>query len=251
MNSLIKVSYCITLLAFLSGCGNSNNGFTAGNGSGAVGSGGGTLATTPTGVGSQKNLVMTIESISSLFDSTGLPGPQKTVTITGSVADRNGLPIPGGQTLYFDADWGTFPVGKTCVTDAEGICTVQWQSGNAGEVATDHLVYFVIYTLGEEEFFDNNGNTVFDDGDSFTPANDLPEPFIDCNHTGAYDAGLDIPIDINANGYTLNDSLWNGPDCQHSSLCSGTTQIYIWQGGYMDASAEDPNPTLTTNACQN
>ena len=214
---------------------------------------GDTPATTPTGVGSQKNLVMTIEGIDDLFDVDGNPGNQKTVDITGSVADRNGLPIPGGQTLYFDADWGTFPAGKTCVTNANGICIVQWQSGNAVEVASDHLVYFIIYTLGEEEFFDANGNAIFDMGDTFSAVNDLPEPFIDCNHSGTntFNAGIDIPIDSDANGYTLNDNLWNGTGCQHPTDCSGTTQIYIWQGGYMDATAADPNPALTTNACLN
>jgi hypothetical protein len=72
---------------------------------------------------------------------------------------------------------------------------------------------------GTEDFFDNNGNKIFDDGDGFPLEFDLGEPYSDNNDNEIYDVGEHF-VDSNGNGMRdLGDGLWNGLNCNHSTLC--------------------------------
>ena len=165
---------------------------------------------------------------------------QTTGLLTVFVADRNNIKITGTHTVYFRTEWGFFNQ-DFCVT-SNGSCSVTWTSGSPQELASDRRVIFTAYTLGEEEFVDTNGNGYFDDVDGFVPVtNDLPEPYIDCNHDLAYTPGEQI-IDVHTNNgiHDAEDSLNSTPDCQDTTgRCSPNPTIMIYHTDYLFISGED------------
>jgi hypothetical protein len=96
----------------------------------------------------------------------------------------------------------------------------------------DVLNTIVAYSAGEETFNDLNGNGVFDDADTFDVINDdIEEPYIDANSNGVFDTGEQI-IDTNGDGvHNLGDTFFNGVGCTHSTLCSTTRSVTVWEGG--------------------
>lgn len=152
------------------------------------------------------------------------------VDISIHAADRAGLKTSGG-TVYFRSNYGS--IEPSC-TLTEGSCSVQLTGmGTLPPITTSQTgkeyiaANIVAYTIGEESFFDTNGNGIFDDGDIFI--HDMDEPYIDNNNNQQFDANIDEPIDIDGNGtYTGVDGLYSGDNCQHSTLCSGDNRITIW-----------------------
>jgi len=279
MKYLIKtLSALVVATPFLFACGG-ESGFDTSLSSGTT--------TTSTGVVSQKGLVLLFSEASpELWDEDGVPGTQTTIDISVHISDRNNIKITGAHTINFRAEWGSFD-SNSCVT-SDGTCSVKWTSGDPSEAPSDYRIKFIAYTLGEEEFADSNGNGIFDDGDVFTTAtNDMEEPYIDCNHTWSYESSVTtvsvdeivdvevedpdnpgqmitvpttvtiqypLPADQIIDVQTVNgthdtaDGLWNGVGCQHSSLCSGTTLITIWNDGYMDGNGDTDNPSILTRS---
>ncbi|MFK8018346.1 MAG: fibronectin type III domain-containing protein [Pseudomonadales bacterium] len=140
-------------------------------------------------------------------------------------ADQFGNPVPDNTVISFASpEGGTIP--SSCST-VNGRCSVTWVSsdprplGGPGDRAGRATI--IAYTSGVEEFGDVNGNSIFDDGDVFDASMDLDEPFVDENENGMYDAG-EFFFDFNSNGVIdIADGVWNGPLCEHSSLCAPTT----------------------------
>lgn len=66
-------------------------------------------------------------------------------------------------------------------------------------VPDNGVVTVMAVTRGEEPLMDNNGNGIYDSGDSFV---DIPEPFIDANGNGQFDADnpYEMFLDIDGNG---------------------------------------------------
>jgi hypothetical protein len=60
----------------------------------------------------------------------------------------------------------------------------------------DGLVTMILYTAGSEGFDDNDGDGIWTPGEAF---DDLPEPYVDADDTGAWEAG-EWYFDSNANG---------------------------------------------------
>ena len=140
-------------------------------------------------------------------------------------ADQFGNPVPDNTVISFASpEGGTIP--SSCST-VNGRCSVTWISsdprpfGGAGDRAGRASI--IAFTSGAEEFGDANGNSIFDDGDVFDASMDLDEPFVDENENGIYDAG-EFFFDFNSSGaIDVADGVWNGPLCEHSSLCAPTT----------------------------
>ena len=91
-----------------------------------------------------------------------------TTTITMSLADRQGNPVPDGTAVNFVTEGGVM-IPPTCVTGAvpgDSQCTVNIRSQNPRP--SDGLVSILAYAAGEENFVDANFNNVFDCGESFT-----------------------------------------------------------------------------------
>lgn len=89
-------------------------------------------------------------------------------TVTMSLADRQGNPVPDGTAVNFVTEGGVM-VPPTCVTGAvpgDSQCTVNIRSQNPRP--SDGLVSIMAYAAGEEDFVDANFNNVFDCGELFT-----------------------------------------------------------------------------------
>ncbi len=138
-------------------------------------------------------------------------------------SDQVGNPVPNGTVISFASpEGGSIP--SSCTTDG-GRCSVTWVSSDPRPA--DGRATVIAFTSGAEEFDDVNGDAIFDDGDNFTPEMDLDEPFVDENENGIYDAG-EFFFDFNNNGsIDLADGGWNGPLCEHSSLCGVTDEVGI------------------------
>ncbi|MEM8498183.1 MAG: fibronectin type III domain-containing protein [Pseudomonadota bacterium] len=147
------------------------------------------------------------------------------VTFSIIAADQFGNPVPDDTVISFASpESGT--ISPSCST-VDARCSVTWVSSDPRPV--DGRATIIAFTSGAEEFTDTNGNSVFDDADVFDASMDLDEPFVDENESGFYDSG-EFFHDFNSNGMIdLADGMWNGPLCEHSSLCGVEDEVGISQ----------------------
>jgi len=233
MAQLFKLITPAILIMGLTNCGSNESPFVEG---------GGIINNSGTNIVSEKNFNIAFDPVRPIVvnaDGERFTGIEVTVIIT--TADRSGLRTPG-VTVYLDVDWGILSE-DSCVTEviddtSPSQCSITWR-GDAnfnqpffpGDplVAEDEFITFTGWTLGEESFIDINDNGIFDDGDGNAFLNDTTGPFLDINHNDNYDIGTDKVLNPgNSNGIlTPADTLFNGVNCTHSTLCSATTQIYI------------------------
>lgn len=105
-------------------------------------------------------------------------------TLTLSLADRQGNPVPDGTQVNFVAESGAvFP--STCVVaGGTSRCSVVLRS--QGVRPANGQVSILAYTPGEEDFTDLNGNNAWDSGEPFA---DMGDAFRDDNENGAWEAG--------------------------------------------------------------
>jgi hypothetical protein len=102
-------------------------------------------------------------------------------TVTMSLADRQGNPVPDGTAINFVTEGGVM-IPPTCVTGGvpgNSQCTVSIRTQNPRPA--DGLVSILAYAAGEEDFVDANFNNVFDCGELYT---DLVTAYRDDNDTG-------------------------------------------------------------------
>jgi hypothetical protein len=144
-----------------------------------------------------------------------------TDAITVFLADRFGNPVPDGTPVTF-VDRGPGAggsVGPSCST-VNGTCTVNWTSQNPRPTTTAlskvGRAHILVYAVGEESFLDNNGDGVFDTGDTFT---DIGEIFSDSQETGTYASGETFFDFDQNNTYTFADNKWEGVNCQDPTRC--------------------------------
>lgn len=117
----------------------------------------------------------------------GLDIDQLCSTVTATVGDQFGNPAPDGTAVSFITEAGL--IGASCVTGSlpepgatpvgqttnssigpgSGTCSVRLRSSNTRTV--DGRVTVLAYLLGEEDFFDANGNSRYEAAESHT---DLP-----------------------------------------------------------------------------
>lgn len=91
-----------------------------------------------------------------------------TTTVTMSLADRQGNPVPDGTAVNFVTEGGVM-IPPTCVTGAvagDSQCTVNIRTQNPRPA--NGLVSILAYAAGEEDFVDKNFNNVFDCDELFT-----------------------------------------------------------------------------------
>ncbi len=110
-----------------------------------------------------------------------------TDTISVRLADRFGnYNIVKGTSVSFATSYGALDTSN--VTDDSGATGSVWRSQTPRPA--DGFVPILVQTTGEENFVDTNGNGAYDVGvDTFTGADDLPEPFIDNNGDGTREGG--------------------------------------------------------------
>jgi hypothetical protein len=107
--------------------------------------------------------------------------------ISAFVNDRFGNAVPPGTAVSFITNAAS--VVSPTTTDASGVATATLLT--EGVVPPSGIVTVMAFTHGEESFLDNNGNGIFDGGDSIL-TDDLPEPFIDFRPLPPADAGCAI-----------------------------------------------------------
>ncbi len=192
-----------------------------------------TISTGSTGVsigGGVPNLPhMTITT--TIFNLAGLSTANLTTNITVYNADRFGnYNVLEGTSVSFYTEAGAMDASN--VTDATGIATSVYRTQNpdpliysvanpygagpaippftTGDPANGQSAVIAV-TRGEECFVDNNGNGVFDGGDTFPVGTcDIGEPFIDENDNATHDA-TEFYVDGNANGsYDAGNGVWDG-----------------------------------------
>lgn len=126
--------------------------------------------------------------------------------VTATLGDHFGNPAPDGTAVNFTTGAGV--IVASCVTGSQlGTCSVPLRS--SGVRTANGRVTVLAYALGEEDFFDTNGNNVFDAGDTFTDKK--PDIFRDDDENIAWTAGEPC-VGPNSNGTcsTAGDGQYNG-----------------------------------------
>ncbi|MFQ5780122.1 MAG: hypothetical protein ACE5HN_04960, partial [Nitrospiria bacterium] len=140
-------------------------------------------------------------------------------TVSAFLADRFGnFNVLQGTSISFYTEAGA--IDRNNVTDAVGSTSVIFRTQNPipvpaipsppvappGIVLTgntrDGLSTIIATTRGEECFVDDNGNGTFDGTltDTFPPACDLSEPFIDADDDGVFDPTTEFFVDADQDG---------------------------------------------------
>ena len=162
-----------------------------------------------------------------------------TTTLTMSLADRQGNPVPDGTAVNFVTEAGVM-IPPTCVTGAvpgDSQCTVTIRTQSPRNPARKGYVSILAYAAGEEDFTDANFNNIYDSGDRLSislnqSAIDLPNKLINLG------AKADIPTDL---GTAYRDDLATmnipsgtfklNPDGTQSQITSFDGTMYVYQSG--------------------
>lgn len=185
----------------------------------------------------------------------------ETSTINVWLADNFNNPVPDGTTVNFTTEGGT--IQPSCVT-LDGNCNVTWTS--AEPRVDDHRITILATAVGHESFFDTNGNNIFDeaDGDAITDRAlssgltnhgpeisgflDMTDAWRDDNENGDYDAG-EIFLDFSDTGdFTVENGLFNGPQCEGSKCApEGNRAIHVRKAMVLIMSGSQADYVLTNN----
>ena len=176
--------------------------------------------------------------------------------VTATLGDHFGNPVPDGTAVNFTTEGGV--IDASCVTGSlpepgatpiaqttnskvgpgSGTCSVTLRASQPR--ATNGRVTVLAYAVGEESFFDANGNNVFDAGDTFTDKG--PDIYRDDNEDGAWNPGEPC-VGPNQNGTcsTAGDGQYNGvlripqtPSAQTTYVSAQLVQIF--SGSYANIS---------------
>jgi hypothetical protein len=154
--------------------------------------------------------------------------------ISAFVNDRFGNAVPPGTAVSFTTNASS--VVNQTTTDTSGVATATLLT--EGVVPPSGIVTVMAYTRGEESFLDNNGNGIFDAGDSIL-TDDLPEPFIDFRPLPPGDAGCSVGAPSSfCNGRfntgtaferfidTNNNGVWDSGPPPNGTLGQGTHGVW-------------------------
>jgi hypothetical protein len=194
------------------------------------------------GVPSQDHFSLSVETFN--VEGGSIDGTKD--TITASVADRFGNPVPDGTPISFIMSNHQFGAGgrvQGSCTTSSGTCSAIWtsQDPRPTTIANNQhagYAYILAFTQGEESFTDQNGNGVFDKvggvaepfsdiGEQFAPSAEFAggistylsgEPFYDFDNSGDY-TDVSIP------------HKWEGVNCQAGTSCGSRHTTGV--GGYV------------------
>jgi len=182
-----------------------------------------------TGLPDQDSFSLALTAIN--LEALNIDGVQSTVTVR--LADRYNNPVPDGTAVSFTAEAGS--IQSSCLTGSSnnesGVCEVTWTS--SGERPPLGRVTILATATGEEQFFDDNGNGVFDAGDATWI--DIPEVYRDDDENGIYESGQFNDayfFDFDNNQVrSPADGEFNGILCQDPARCEGPEKIGIGASG--------------------
>lgn len=179
-----------------------------------------------------------------------------TVNVTARIADRYNNPVKDGTTINFTTETGKIgdsQVGACKTVDSK--CSVVWES--QGDRPVDNRNSIMAFVIGNESFYDRNGNGLFDVGDDF---DDKPEAFLDADENGVFNyvsnpenpAYLEIPYDYNNNSaYDSADGIYNGYPCNDSARCPANPEAALIAGSEMLTHVFSSNVLVTASSYPN
>ncbi len=212
-----------------------------------------------TGVPDQKHFSLSTQT----GNCEGKDFDQTCSILTATLGDHFGNPAPDGTAVNFTTGAGV--IDASCVTGAlpsagatptgqtsnskvgpgSGTCSVLLRS--SGLRTQNGRVTVLAYALGEEDFVDNNGNNVFDTGDTFTDKspdifrNDDESGVTGANPNGTWTAGEPCIGPNNGTCGTAGDGQYNGmlrvpqvPSAQ--TLYVSNQLVQIFSGSYANIS---------------
>jgi len=188
-----------------------------------------------TGVPDQNSMSLALSSL----NPEAFSYDNETVTVTARLADRYNNPVPDGTAIYFTTEGGAIEPGCNTV---KGACSVTWTSQDPRPV--DHRATILAVAVGDESFFDEDGNGSFNDSDGepfsdagngfydepFTDSNGngiFDEPFVDTNTNNTYNFGENF-VDYNKNG--RYDGAGNNPAGELTYIDANGNGIYDGSG---------------------
>lgn len=169
----------------------------------------------------------------STHNAEGLDRDGTQVTATIRAADRFNNPAPDGTSFAFRTNGGA--IAGSCIM-TNGTCSATWRSQNPRRPRTQILAF----GIGEESFVDLNGNGRYDAGEPFQ---DLPEPWLDNDLDGVYDAGSEEFQDFNSNGVRDGpNGKFTGTLCDAgTALCDTQKSLYVFDTQVLTMSASRPD----------
>ncbi|MEW9898804.1 Ig-like domain-containing protein [Chitinivorax sp. PXF-14] len=182
-----------------------------------------------TGIADQDSFSLSVEAFNQ--DAWDVDGVEYKLTVR--LADHFNNPVPDGTSVNFISNGGRIGNGSTgtCLTVDSG-CNVSLFSQQPR--ASNGRVQITAYAIGEQSFYDKNGNIVLDSASEMKDVNgnstSVGEAFLDNNEDRVYTAGVDVPIDFNGNGvYDGPDGQYKGSLClQSSGLCSTSKLMHVF-----------------------
>ena len=154
--------------------------------------------------------------------------------ISAFVNDRFGNAVPPGTAVSFTTNAAS--VVSPTATDASGVATATLLT--EGMVPPSGIVQVMAYTRGEESFLDNNGDGIFNAGDTIL-TDDRPEPFIDFRPLPPADSGCPVPapswlcnnrfdsgIQFERFVDTNNNQVWDSGPPPNGTLGQGTHGVW-------------------------
>ncbi len=165
-----------------------------------------------------------------------------TDTMTVSIADRQGNPVPDGTQINLTTESGVL-VPPSCFT-AGGTSTCNVQLRSQGSRPANGRVSILAYLPGEEDYVDANGNNTYDAGEAFS---DLGNAYRDDNENGAFDTGEFVVPRAGATvcaGGTLGrantcDGVWGLADVRTQQIVIFATSAAKITGSFSSATALD------------
>ena len=151
-------------------------------------------------------------------------------TVTMSLADRQGNPVPDGTAVNFVTEGGVMiPPVCTTGTSAAGNsqCTVKIRSQNPRPQALTPRagrVSILAYAAGEEDFNDGNFNNVHDSGETFS---DLGTAFRDDNENSAFDNNAEFSVPRTGTTPAIGDGVWGAADVRQQHIIIFATSAAV------------------------
>jgi len=221
------------------------------------------LLTVASGRPTQKSLSLSVEKLS--IEAANVDG--QTTTVTLSMADRQGNPVPPGTQVNFVTETGVIlpavcfvppviPATDSSPAIPVSSCTVSLRSSGTRSLAG--LVSILAYVSGEEDFVDVNGNNFYDAGDTFV-GSDLGRAFRDdygqspSGRNGIYDTGeFQVPRDgvpaCTASIGCVGDGAWGVADVREQAVVVFASSTATITSGSLLANVNVPGSSPATNA---
>lgn len=166
-------------------------------------------------------------------------------TVTMSLADRQGNPVPDGTAVNFVTEGGVMipPVCTTGLIPGDSRCSVTIRSQNPRPA--NGLVSILAYGAGEEDFVDANFNNVYDCNESFTDLGtayrddtasngSVINPFI----VGEFSVPRAASLSICGDGVTpspqAGDGVWGAADVRKQAVMVFATSVSNITGSFAD-----------------